>query len=136
MFARCFHIGFFFLTFLCSITNLKLSSAATPVIISLVEKKLQRFSWLANQGGNETKVRSIFPLYLHTSLKNACVCAKSLQSCPTLSDPMDCSPPGSSVHGILQARILEWAAISSSRGSSQPRDRTQVACMAGGFFII
>ena len=41
-----------------------------------------------------------------------------------LCDPMDCSPPGSSVHGILQARILEWGAISFSRGSSQPRDRT------------
>ena len=48
--------------------------------------------------------------------------AKSLQSYPTLCDPMDCSPPGSSVHGILQARILEWVAMSSSRGSSQPRD--------------
>ena len=47
-----------------------------------------------------------------------CVCAKSLQSCPTLWDPMDCSPPGSSVHGILQARILEWVAMPSSRGSS------------------
>ena len=47
-----------------------------------------------------------------------CMCA---QSCPTLSDPMGCSPPGSSVHGLLQARILEWIAISFSRGSSQPR---------------
>ena len=44
------------------------------------------------------------------------------QSCPTLCGPMDCSPPGSSVHGILQARKLEWVAISSSRGDSQPRD--------------
>ena len=43
------------------------------------------------------------------------------QSSPTLCDPMDCSPPGSSVHGILQARILEWVAIPSSRGSPQPR---------------
>ena len=48
------------------------------------------------------------------------VCAKSLQSCLTLYDPMDCSPPGSSVHGILQARILEWVAIPFSRGSSNP----------------
>ena len=47
------------------------------------------------------------------------------QSCPTLCDPMDCSLPGSSLHGILQARVLEWVAISFSRGSSQPRDRTQ-----------
>ena len=52
--------------------------------------------------------------------------AKSLQSCPTLRDPMDHSQPGSSVHGALQARILEWVAIPSSRGSSQPRDRTRV----------
>ena len=53
--------------------------------------------------------------------------SKSLQSCPTLCDPIDCSPPGSSVHGILQARILEWVAISYSRGSSQPRDWTHVS---------
>ena len=46
------------------------------------------------------------------------------QLCPTLCDPMDCSPPGSSVHGIFQARILEWVAISYSRGYSQPRDQT------------
>ena len=56
------------------------------------------------------------------------------QLCPTLCHPIDCSPPGSSVHGILQARIPEWVAISFSRGSSQPRDRTQVSCIADGFF--
>ena len=49
------------------------------------------------------------------------------QSCPTLCNPMDCSPPGSSIHGILQARGLEWVAISFSRGSSWPRDWTQVS---------
>ena len=59
----------------------------------------------------------------------ACVPAKSLQSCLTLWDPMDYSPPGSSVHGILQAGILEWVAISYSRGSSQPRGQTCVSCM-------
>ena len=57
----------------------------------------------------------------------ACVYAKSIQSCLTLCDPMDCSPPGSSVHGILQARILEWVAIPFSRKSSQPRDKTCVS---------
>ena len=51
------------------------------------------------------------------------------QSCPTLCDPKDCSPPGSSVHGILQAGILEWVAISFSRGSSHLRDWTQVSCV-------
>jgi len=49
---------------------------------------------------------------------------------------MDCSPPGFSVHGILQARILEWVAIPFSRGSSQPRDQTQVSHIAGGFFTV
>ena len=49
------------------------------------------------------------------------MCAKSLRSCPTLCNPMDCSPPGSSVHGILQARVLEWVAMPSSRESSPPR---------------
>ena len=51
------------------------------------------------------------------------------QSCPTFRDPMDCSPPGSSVHGIFQARVLEWVAISFSRGSSHPRDRTHISCL-------
>ena len=54
--------------------------------------------------------------------------AKSLQSCPTLCDPMNCSPPDSSVRGILQARILEWVAISSSKGIFPAQDRTQVSC--------
>ena len=56
-----------------------------------------------------------------------CMHAKSFQSCLTLCDPMDCSPPRSSVHGILQARPLEWVAIFSSRGSSRPRDWTCVS---------
>ena len=61
------------------------------------------------------------------------------QSCLTLCDPknpMDHSLPGSSVHGILQSRILKWIAIPFSRESSHPRDRTQVCCIAGKFFII
>ena len=55
-----------------------------------------------------------------------CSCA---QFCPTLCDSVNCSPPSSSVHGIFQARILEWVAISSSRGSSWPRDWTHVSCI-------
>ena len=58
------------------------------------------------------------------------------QSCPTLCNPMDCSLPGSSIHGIFQARVLEWVAISFSRGSSQPRDQTQVSCIVGRRFTI
>ena len=56
-----------------------------------------------------------------------CIHSQSLQSCPTLHNPMDSSPPGSSVHRILQARILEWVAMLSSRGSFWPRDRTCVS---------
>ena len=56
------------------------------------------------------------------------------QLCLTLCDPMDCSPPGSSVHGIFQASVLEWAAISFSRWLSWPRDRTWVSWTAGRFF--
>ena len=63
-----------------------------------------------------------------------CCCYLATKSCPTLCNPMNCSPPGSSVHAISQARILEWIAISFSRGSSWPRDQTHVSCLAGGFF--
>ena len=58
------------------------------------------------------------------------------QSCPTLCDPMGCSLQGSSVHGIFQARVLEWVAISFSRGSSQLRDRSRVSRIAGRHFTV
>ena len=61
---------------------------------------------------------------------------KLTRSCLTTCGPMDCSLPGCSIHGILQARILEWVAVPFSRGSSQPRDRTQVSHIAGEFFSI
>ena len=61
---------------------------------------------------------------------------KLLSRVPTLCDPMDYSLPGSSVHGIFQARVLEWVAISFSRGSSQPRDQTQVSHTAGRRFTV
>ena len=55
------------------------------------------------------------------------------KSCPTLCDPMDCSPPGSSAHGISQARILEWATLPFSRGSSPPRDQPTSPALPAGF---
>ena len=76
--------------------------------------------------------RSIMHTYIPAQFPN--MRAKSLQSCPTLCSPIDCSPPGSSVHGILQSRILEWVVISFSRGSSQHRDQTHisyVSCTGG-----
>ena len=59
-----------------------------------------------------------------------------IQSCPILCDPKDYSPPGSSDHGVFQARTLEWVAISFSRVFFWPRDWTQVSCIVGGFFTI
>ena len=64
------------------------------------------------------------------------LCVLVTQSCPVFCGPMDCSPPGSSVHGMLQGRILEWAAIPFSRGSSQPRHQIHLSCIAGRFLTI
>ena len=69
-------------------------------------------------------LHSLHPVYLVTQL------------CRILCDPTGNSPAGSSVRGILQARILEWVAIPFSRGSSQPRDLSRVSCIAGGFFSV
>ena len=86
-----------------------------------------------------TRTQVLFHVLFHYSLsqdfeysslcceESACACATSLQSCPTLCSPVDCTSPGSSVHGILQAGILEWGAMPSSRGRSRPRDRTWVS---------
>ena len=73
-------------------------------------------------------------VWVYTSVCWAVLCLVA-QSCPTLCDPMDCSLPGFSVDRILQARILERVAMPSFRGASQPRNWTQVSCIAGGFFI-
>ena len=62
------------------------------------------------------------------------MCMLVAQSCPAVCNPMDYSPSGSSVHGSSHVRILEWVAIPFSRGSSQPRDRTRISCIAGRFF--
>ena len=80
-------------------------------ITALIWPVLQFFCNSHSQG------LSLFNLSLRLCM---CMHAKSLQSCPTLCDPMDCSPPGSSVHGILQARKLEWVAMHSSSKSSNP----------------
>ena len=82
-----------------------------------------------NAKGSLVNIKGIFWDSLHTE-------TEVTQLYPILCDPMDCSLPGSSTHGISQARVLEWVAISSSRGSSQPRDRTRVSCIAGRRFTI
>ena len=75
-------------------------------------------------------------IYMFNIIMLNCICVLVAQSCPTLCDPMDCSPPGSTVHGILQARILEWVAIPFSRGSSWPRNQSWVSFIAGGFLTV
>ena len=72
---------------------------------------------------------------LRRSGHRAYCCCSVAKPRPSHWDPMDCGPPGSSDHGVLQARILEWVAIPFSRGSSRPRDQTPVSCVAGSFFI-
>ena len=88
--------------------------------------------WLASSTRQCTTYRNYSKKKKITSSGNVCVLVA--QSCLTLSDPMDCSSPGSFLHGIFQARILEWVAVSFSRGSSWPRDRTCVPCIASGLF--
>ena len=84
-----------------------------------------------------TTWRRIFKKDWEPSCFRVCVCVcVSCSVVATLCDPMDCSLPGSLSHGILQARILEWIAISFSRGSSQAKDQTQISCIAGRFFTV
>ena len=84
-------------------------------------KKRCHFLWL------------FFFFLIRLVMLNTSGAAQWLQLCLTLCSCIDCSLPGSSVHGILQARMLEWGALPSSKGSSQPRDWTGVSALAGGF---
>ena len=101
------------------------------------DKMIFHFIWVENRymcvflGGKNHSFS------LCTMLNNPmCAMCLVVQSCLTLCDPMNCSPSGSLVHGLFQAWILEWVAISFSRGSSQPRDRTQVSHTVGRCFTI
>ena len=96
--------------------------------------------WSPPQISYPSKTRFIFHLQGYQStasqchLQLACLCACSVaQLCPTFYDPMNCNPPGSSVHRILQAEILEWLSMPSSRGSSWSRDQTGVSCITSRF---
>ena len=73
---------------------------------------------------------SVLPYPLLVASHKVCCFCLAAKLCLIFCDPVDCSPPGSSAHGIFQARTLEWGAISSSRGSSRPRDRTRVSCIS------
>ena len=94
-----------------------------PSMISLNRPKMESrpYEFLLQHNSSFSDFILLFMCMLHT---------QSLQSCPNLCNPQDCSPPGSSVHGTSQARIMEWVAISFSRGSSRPRDPTNVSCVS------
>ena len=94
-----------------------------PLQYSCLENPVDRGAWWATVHGVAKELDM-------TSVQFSSVA----QSCPSLWDSMDCSPPSFPVHGILQAGILEWVAFSFSRGSFQPRDRTQVSHIADRFF--
>ena len=91
-------------------------------------------SWMVRTEANEPSgkfLRASDQERGHVRRMAHCLAAKS---CLTLCEPMNCSLPGSSVHGISHVRILEWVAISFFRGSSQPRSQTHISCLAGKFF--
>ena len=92
---------------------------------------------LAPSGKPYYELNSVLSAFVYFFLYSLLVCMLSSFSRVRLCNPMDYGPPGSSVHGILQARILEWVAMPSSRGPSGPRDQTHISCssrIAGGFF--
>ena len=95
--------------------------------------------WMSNSVNKGYYFQEMVP-YLQLNTQKVCipivVVMLVTQLCPTLYHPIDCSPPGSSVHGILQARILEWVAIPFSTWSSWPRGRTQLSQIAGRFFTV
>ena len=110
-------------------TSVFFSIVAVPVYIPTIS--VGGFSFYHN-------LSSIYCLYNRFLMMTILISVKVkvFQSFLTLCNPMDCNPPDSSVHGILQARLLEWVAMPSSRGSSEPRNQTQVSLIAGGFFTV
>ena len=118
--------------------------------ILMFDMQKESFSWYATKqfvGGIwklwSKEIKSKFQIQISPNVKSHLRenhkrqwVSKVAQSCPTLCDPMDCSLPGTSVHGIFQAIVLEWIAISFSRGSSQPRDQTRVSHIVDRHFTI
>ena len=99
-----------------------------PSLIKWVQGQYLLF-WGLNWNNRCRMLHILYSMYIYC-------CCLITKSCLILCDPMDCSPPGSFIYGIFQARILEWIAIPFSRGSSQPRDWTQFSCIADRFFTM
>ena len=118
------------LTFFLTIQVTSYHTVKQPVLRSLVH-----LCSVVISSGKIWKTENLRHLYLPISTIvllciKYCCCGLVSKWCPTLCNPMDCSPPGSSVHGISQARILEWVAIPFSSGSSWPRDQTLVSSIS------
>ena len=111
-----------------------------PLQHSCLGNPMDEEAWWATVHGvtERTQLSTHTQTHIHTHthkyIRKSEVKVLVAQLCLPLCDPMDCSPPGSSVHGISQARMLKWVAIHFSRGSSCTRDWTWVSCNAGGFF--
>ena len=105
--------------------------------VPIIASPLPAMSVPGNTSSSQDSEFPFVSMVLHRVCVCVCVCARAClvaQSCPTLCDPMDCSLPGSSVHGDSPGKNTSWSGLPSSRGSSQPRDRIQVSHTAGGFF--
>ena len=114
--------------------SMALHPAASAVAESLLEKQILNLPRLT-----ESEILGLGPTIClwRNPPGNSCCCGCLVsKSCQTLCNPVDCSPPGSSVRGILQTRMLEWVAILFSRASSRSRDWTQISCIAGRFFTV
>ena len=88
-----------------------------------------RLNWSVDSSSPVPWPWGLMVLLTSSSYSYLFCCCSASQLCPTLCNPIDCSPPGSSVHGIFQARILKWVAISFSKESSQPRNQTYISCL-------
>jgi hypothetical protein len=117
----------------CTVIGLKSGLVVEAVIVPCYSSKKQEKCPPSSPGA---PCESLWQLISWLKIRARAVLCPA-QSCPALCNPLDCSPPGSSVHGILQARILEWVAMPSSSGPSQPRDRTHISCVSciGGQII-
>ena len=129
------------LSFLLAMSNLKrIFKGKKSWYDSIDLKEMLSFKYVCQESVCKIVEKIHTHTHTHTHTGNIYVyiimCVLVAQSFPTLCYPMDYSPPGFSVHRILQARILEWIAIPFSRGSSLPRDRILVSCIAGRFFIV
>ena len=121
----------FIRVFVISKTKMSAHFSSTYTKIGTIKRRL---AWPLHK--NDMQIREAFHIFKNKWKKKSEMKVLVTQSCPTLCNNMDSSPPGSCVHGILQARILEWVVIPFSRGSSQSKDWTWVSCIAVRFYII